>query len=521
MIRTKLGVAAVLTAVAAAVLLTTPAAGATGDGAVVRTDAGPVRGTVADDSRTFQGIPFAAPPVGALRWQPPRPPERWTQVRDATRPGDRCAQVQNIGPASDSEDCLYLNVTTPRTPGRHPVIVWFHGGGNAYGDGTDVDPHRLAVGGDVVVVTPNYRLGVFGYLGHPRLRDSGVFGLDDQQAALRWVQRNARAFGGDPHNVTLSGQSGGAFDTCAQLTSPTARGLFHRAILESGSCSISWPRNGVNPGTSAGLPWHRQSQVEADGAALATRLGCTDETSQVDCLRRIPVSQLLAATNQTADLPFVAYGNRILPERPDEALAAGRFSRVPVMSGTTKDEQRLATAFLPQAFTEEGYQQLLSDAFGDRAAEVAQRYPSSAYGSSAVAWATVATDRVWSCTQLADERRLAGRVPTYGYEFADRDAPAVFAFPPGLPSGAFHTADLEYVFDLPGFTPAFTPAQRQLADQMIRYWGTFAATGNPNGAGTPTWPRFRSDTVQSLAPDAVQPTDLAAGHDCAFWATFH
>ena len=520
---TRRGLAAVIVAagVAGAVMLTPPAAGASGGGAVVWTDAGPVRGTVTEDSRTFQGIPFAAPPVGALRWRPPQPSPAWTQVRDATRPGDRCAQAQNIGPASESEDCLYLNVATPRPGGRsrpRPVIMWMHGGGNAFGAGSDVDARRLAVGGDVVVVTANYRLGVFGFLGHPLLRDSGAFGLEDQQAALRWMRRNAPAFGGDPGNVTLAGHSGGAFDTCAQLTSPSARGLFHRAIMESGSCSTSWPRNGVNPGTSAGSPWRPLAEAEAEGTALATRLGCASPASQVDCLRGIHVSQLLAAT-QSDDLPAVAFGNRILPERPDQALAAGRFSRIPVMSGTTRDEQRLATAFLPQAFTEEGYQQLLSDAFGDRAPEVALRYPSSASGSSAVAWAAVATDRVWSCTQLTADRRLATRTPTYAYEFADRGAPTQFPFPPGLPPGAYHASELAYLFDLPGFVPAFTPAQQELADQLIRYWGQFAATGDPNGVGSPTWPRFRSATAQSLAPDAIRQTNFADEHNCDFWAT--
>ena len=518
---TKCGLATALSAAAtaSALLLAAPTTGASGDDAIVRTDAGRVRGIVTTDSRTFQGIPYAAPPVGALRWRSPQRPKKWTHVRDATRPGDRCAQLQSIGAASESEDCLYLNVTTPRSHGRpRPVIVWLHGGGNEFGAGTDVDPRRLAVGGDVVLVTANYRLGVFGFLGHPQLRDSGAFGLEDQQAALRWVQRNARAFGGDPRKVTLSGQSGGSFDTCAQLTSPAARGLFHRAILESGSCSTSWPRNGVNPGISAGSPWQPLAEAEAEGAALAAGLGCTS-ASQLDCLRGISVPRLLAAT-QSADLAVAAFGNRILPQRPDRAIAAGRFSRMPVMSGTNRDEQRLATAFLPQAFTEEGYQQLLSDAFGNRAPEVARRYPSSEHGSPAVAWAAVATDRVWACTQLTDDRLFARHTRTYAYEVADRDAPPLFPFPPGLPSGAYHGAEMAYLFDVAGFLPSFTPAQRALADQMIRYWSHFATTGDPNAAGSPPWPRFRWATVQSLAPGAIEQTNLATEHDCAFWATF-
>jgi para-nitrobenzyl esterase len=493
-------------------------AGATVDDAVVRTDSGPVRGALTSDVRSFQGIPFAAPPVDALRWRPPQPPARWTRPLDATAPAARCAQPQNIGPASESEDCLYLNVTTPRSHGRKPVMVWLHGGGNVYGSGVDYDPRRMAVGGDVVVVTINYRLGVFGFLGHPGLADSGAFGLQDQQAALRWVRDNAAAFGGDPRNVTLFGQSGGAYDVCGQLTSPAARGLFQRAIMESGTCSMTWPRNGVNPGISAGSPWQPLSEAQAEGVTLATGLGCTDPRAQVDCLRQVSAPRLLTAT-QSADLPAVAYGNRTLPTNPVTALAQGRFAHVPVISGTNRDEQRLATAFLPQAFTEEGYQQLLVDAFGDAAPRVAARYPSSAHGSSALAWAAVTTDRVWACAQVADQRRLARWTPTYGYEFADRSAPTQFPFPDGFPAGAYHGAEMTYLFDLNGAPAVFTPDQRTLADHLISYWTRFARTGDPNGGGSPTWARAHGSTVQSLAPGNIHPVSIADEHQCGFWAT--
>jgi para-nitrobenzyl esterase len=488
---------------------------------VVWTDSGPVRGTVATDHRTFQGIPFAAPPVGELRWQPPQPPDPWFEPRDATRPGPRCAQPATFTPASDTEDCLYLNVTTPRPSARlKPVMVWLHGGGNAFGSGIDYDAHRLAAGGDVVVVTVNYRLGVFGFLGHPDLPDSGDFGLEDQQAALRWVQRNAVAFGGNPANVTLFGQSGGAYDTCAQLTSPSARGLFQRAIFESGTCSISWPANGVNPGISAGKPWQPLADSQAAGKALAVKEGCADPATQVDCLRRIPVAQLLTDTGGP-ELPKLAFGNRVLPESPDQALAAGHFQHLPVMSGTTRDEQRLATAFLQQAFTEDGYQQLLVQAFGDKAPQVAALYKSGDLGSPALAWAAVATDRTWSCSQLIDDELLGAR--TFAFEFADRNAPPPqlpFPLPPGYSFGAYHSAEMQYLFDVGGSPAAFTPDQQKLADQLIRYWTRFAATGNPNGDDSPAWPRFRPADVQSLAPGegGIKPVGLSVEHHCEFWA---
>lgn len=186
-------------------------------GAVVITDTGPVLGAIAEGYRLFQGIPYAAPPVGELRWAPPQPVVPWSAPRDGTKPGNVCAQLPS--PAADitseQEDCLYLNVTAPDAPAPLPVMVWIHGGTGANGAGSYFDPHRLALGGDVVVVTLNYRLGIFGAFGYPGLDGSGTFGLADQQAALRWVQRNIAAFGGDPGNVTLFGESYGALATTA------------------------------------------------------------------------------------------------------------------------------------------------------------------------------------------------------------------------------------------------------------------------------------------------------------------
>jgi para-nitrobenzyl esterase len=515
-------------ATVAAVLLPagTPAgadARSAGDGEIVGTDSGPVRGTVSAEYRTFQGIPYAAPPVGDLRWRSPQPPRPWSQPRDATRPGNVCAQNPGGGYPDTDEDCLYLNVTTPRgTPDDRlrPVMVWVHGAGNSYGYGGDYLAHRLAVQGDVVVVTFNYRLGVFGFLAHPALPDSGAFGFEDQQAALRWVQRNARAFGGDPGTVTLFGESGGAFDVCGQLTSPGSRGLFHRAVMQSGSCASTWPENGIVYDEPASSPWIPQADAAAAGVARAAALGCPDPATAAGlaCLRRVPAAELAAGP---ASLTTVAYGNRVLPQRPDRALVAGRFHRVPVISGTTRDEGRLAAAYSPHPFTEEQYQRLLVDAFGDRAARVAATYPSAAHGSPALAWGAVLTDRVWACPQLTDDRQLARRTPVYAFEFADRQAPTgYFEFPPGLPPGAFHAADLAYVFDVVGFEAEFTPEQERLADQMIRYWTRFAATGDPNGHGSPSWERFRGSSVQSLAPGdgGIRPVNLDAEHKCRFWA---
>ncbi|MFI0803670.1 carboxylesterase/lipase family protein [Amycolatopsis lurida] len=491
--------------------LTTTVAEA-GGSPVVRTDSGPVRGVGTGEYRSFHGIPFAAPPVGDLRWAPPRSPEPWTAVRDASKPGPRCAQEAGLGPApSDNEDCLYLNVISPAKPARkpRPVLVWVHGGSFTYGAGSDYDFKRMALGGDVVVVTVNYRLGVFGFFGHPELgRDSGVFGLQDQQAALRWVQRNARAFGGDPGNVTLFGESAGSMSACAQLASPSAAGLFHRVIIQSSPCTLNWPDGGFVPGLPAGTPYLSRTDVEAMGADAAGKLGCAD----VACLRRLPVKALV---NQPFAPP--AFGTGLLPEHPAEALKAGRFARVPVLTGITRDEARMFVAMYPgHPFTEQQYQGLLRTAFGEKAPLVAARYPSAKHGGPSMAFADAMTDRIWGCTQLETERLLRERTRTFGYEFADRDGPSLLPAPPGMSMGASHGAELAYLSDVVAPPAELTPAQRELGARMIRYWTAFARTGDPNGEELPKW--RPSPRTQSLAPDAIGPVDLAAVHDCRFWA---
>ncbi|MFI6504483.1 carboxylesterase/lipase family protein [Nonomuraea typhae] len=488
-------------------------------GVVVRTDAGPVRGTATRDLRIFRGIPYAAPPEGELRWRSPQPPRPWSDVRDATRPGPPCAQAPNelAGlPGSEAEDCLHVNVTTPRTRARpRPVIVYLHGGGFVSGAGDHYDAGLLALRGDVVVVTVNYRLGVLGFLGHPDLPGSGAFGLQDQQAALHWVRRNATAFGGDPARVTLAGESAGALSTCAHLTAPTSKGLFHRAIALSGSCGVRWLKNGLGRGSPEATTWAPPAEAHALARLYTAQLGC----DTVDCLRRLPVSGLLA--NPLA--PVLArpmYGSPVLPENPETALAAGRFHRVPVMNGHTRDEHRLLTAALyAPLIDEQQYAELVTDTFGADAPQVAGRYPLTRYTSPSEAWSAIMTDAGWACPTLADNRALAGRAPVYGFEFADRTAPWAGSTPPPFPLGAYHGSDLPYLFpDL-----ALTPAQKRLSLTMVGYWARFARTGDPNGPGLPYWAPFEpgGDTVQSLAPapDGTKPVDVAAGHQCAAWLT--
>ncbi|MEV4759608.1 carboxylesterase family protein [Micromonospora sp. NPDC049559] len=516
-----------LLSLAATLLMGVPVTGpaaheppATPDRSVVRTDLGTLRGTVDGDRRTFQGIPYAAPPVGALRWRAPQDPAPWSGVRDATAPGRPCAQQPSADPTvvDPREDCLYLNVTTPTAPGRdRPVIVWLHGGSFQTGTGSAYDARRLAAAGDTVVVTVNYRLGVFGYFGLPGLAGSGTFGLQDQQAALRWVRRNAAAFGGDPHNVTLAGQSAGGLSVCAQLTSPAAAGLFDKAIIQSGSCLLDWPA-GLFFGLPAGSQWTDRAALETAGHRLAGELGCAeDDPETLACLRAVGRDELIAATTGVGQAAFAlpAYGNPVLPANPADALRAGAFRRVPVLSGSNLDEFRgflgAVDEWLP--YTAEQYAAALDAAFGDQAGRVAAAYPVAAYADRpGLAWAAVATDRMWACPTLAGDRLLARHTPVYGYEFAERHGPAL---DDAYPWGASHGYELPYLFD--GIVWLRGTAQPELAGEMVREWSRFAATG------ATSWPRVRADAtvpyVRTLAAGGSGRVDFGAEHRCAFWAT--
>jgi len=435
---------------------------------VVRTDKGLVRGVVDSQFREFQGIPFAAPPTGARRWQLPQPAEAWSGVRDATKVGAPCAQLDPTGEnllAGSSEDCLYLNVTTPRATDKpKPVMVWVHGGGWTSGTANDYDGRRLSEAGDVVVVTVNYRLGTLGFFGHPDLPDSGTYGLADQQAALRWVGTNARSFGGDPGNVTLFGESAGGLSTCAQLASPGAAGLFQRAIIESGSCETNWPANLQYPDATEQVWWWSRQQIAAAGKTEAAELGCGD----LACLRDVDP---LTVQKTTAAFGHAGYGTSLLPLDPRKALEYGTFNRVPVMEGNTRDEQ----AYFGWLFELNGkmdlpaYRQNLSKSFGDKATAVEQEYPASAYDSPIQAWNTVGSDRGWICPSLTTNRLMARRVPVYSFSFADRTAPAYVTFPPGYQSDAYHSSELPYLFD---FRPLaqLNDAQTELSKSMLRYW---------------------------------------------------
>jgi para-nitrobenzyl esterase len=488
---------------------------------VVTTVDGAVRGKATGAIREFLGIPYAAPPVGPLRWRPPQPVARWSGERDATTFAPHCAQPASpFAVASLSEDCLYLNVFAPASRRHrgdgHPVMVWIHGGGLWIGESDDYDPAKLAADG-TIVVTINYRLGALGFLAHPALADrpggsSGAYGLMDQQAALRWVQRNIRAFGGNPRKVTIAGESAGGLSVLAHVASPGARGLFAGAIVQSGPALTQTPLD----------------KAETAGEAFAAKVGCASQTAA--CLRGLPVSIIEANDNQALSgyTPGVVDGE-VLEQSIGTALASGRFNRVPIINGTNRDESRLFSAVSElqgAPVTAANYQAMIASTLGVSpavAAVVATEYPLSGYSSPAVALSAVGTDAMFACPALELDKLASRFVPTFAYEFNDVNAPQRFLPAVSFPYGAAHASEIQYLFDLPTAPIAgtLTVEQQMLAASMQHYWAHFAARGFPSSAGQPLWPGFTSHSQQILSLVPPQPqveTDFSAAHHCAFWA---
>lgn len=516
------GLAAVIAAVALASCTT--AAGPAASSAklksgnlIVTTADGRLRGVAAGTVDEFLGIPYAAPPVGPLRWRPPQPAAHWTGVRPATQFGPHCPQYGSpFGLASMSENCLYLNVYAPAGSSRGsslPVMVWIHGGDLTAGESNDYNPAGLVRDG-VLVVTINYRLGALGFLADPALNTqgggSGDYGLMDQQAALRWVRQNIRQFGGNPRNVTIFGESAGGLSVLAQLVSPAARGLFAKAIIESGSYSLLQPS---------------LATAEASGEAFAAKAGCASQTAA--CLRRLPVQTIL--NDQGAVGPDI--DPAVLPQSIGTALASGDFTHVPVINGTNHDEWRLFIAIfrpLTGPVTAANYQSMIASTASvspAEAAAVAAHYPLSSFASPALALGAVGTDAIFACPALTMDQELSRFTPTFAYEFNDEHAPERFLSPiAGFPYGATHASELQYLFQLndspiPG---TLTPDQQRLSASMQRYWTNFAKQGSPSSPGEPPWPRFGSNSQRmiSLIPPTPQAeTGFAAEHQCGFWAT--
>lgn len=476
-------------------------------------DTGRISGLVVGeggDVCVYKGIPFAASPVGDLRWRPPQPVTPWEGVRLCTNFGPWCPQPKplmgrELGELS--EDCLYLNVWAPaRNPtGRLPVMVWIHGGGHTTGSGASpyYDGERLAREG-VVLVTINYRLGPFGYLAHPQLSKeserqvSGNYGLLDQIAALQWVQRNIAAFGGDPGCVTIFGESAGAASVCRLMVSPLAKGLFHRAIAQSGGAH----------GNNRYLRERRGSlePMEAIGEQLAAKLGCDKANDVLAALRAKSWQQILdaAAPGQGLFGRGVKYGPVVdgwaVPDDPVTLFAAGRQHDVPFLAGSNADE---GTVFLQQANVQrvQGYKWLLRLRFGAEADRVFALFPAERDEDAGPAFARL----VGVSAFVAPARFLARSMqrcksPAYLYHFT--------RVPPGERAqklGAFHALELAYVFGTLTDKLAFDQTDRTLSDTMRKCWTRFARTGDPNGPGLPQWPAYHPEKDELMEfGDAVR-----------------
>jgi len=492
--RTLMAALAAALAVAAATV-----AGATPP--LASTDNGPVRGLRTGQVAAYLGLPYAAPPVGPLRWRPPAPSASWTGARDAASFQPACPQkgvsMPGEPPPSTAEDCLYLNVWTPiRRPTRpRPVMVWIHGGG--YAKGATALPlywgDRLA-GRGVVVVSLNYRLGPLGFLAHPELSregggTSGNYGLMDQIAALEWVQRNIAAFGGDPDNVTLFGQSAGAMSISLLTASPRARGLFHRAIAQSGAV--------FEPLELA--PGYRLPQAEKDGVTYAASLGA----DSLAALRALPADRLLEGRASLVTHPVIE--PTVLPLSPYEAFVAGRQNKTPVLLGYNAEEARSLVNLT--AVRADTFQADLTRAWGGLPPTITAAYPFVTDAESRQARADLERDLrfgwdMWAWARLQDK---AGGPPAYAYRFSRRPPFPATSERGGW--GASHFAELWYMFDHLDQEPwAWSRTDRRLADLMSRYWINFARSGNPNGPGLPVWPAYTtgSDLFLDLG-DEVAP----------------
>ncbi|WIX78805.1 carboxylesterase family protein [Amycolatopsis carbonis] len=518
----------VLTIVAAAALLAAGcSAGGSGasspdSGLEVHTASGTLKGTENGAVHQFQGVPYAQPPVGALRWATPRPPQPRQGTRAADKPGNRCLQAAGSpgGQPSLNEDCLYLNVTTPAKSGTsRPVMVWLHGG-DGTGAGADYDPARLVDQGGVVVVTVNYRIGAMGNFALPQLGDNASFGTQDQLEALRWVKQNAAAFGGDAGNVTVFGESSGAFATCALLSAPQAKGLIERAIMESSSCPAYFAKNALATGLGRHTLFTPLKDAQAAGTTAVAKFGCGKDPDVLGCLRAgeaVARRRLHRGVHRDAlwHVRAARLAGNVDARRPDAAdpravrLQPRRAAPLRRRHDGRRDEVRpadvpgFARGHLRRGLRGEDRRRLPRRAPGPSPRRCPGRPPPRTTAGAA--------------RPAADAETLAsaGR-PVYTYFFADENAPPIpgYAVPPGFPLGAAHGLEMGYLF----WEAKGNAAQQQLSRTMIGYWTNFARTGDPNGAGLPTWPRFSEGArVQRFAPDQVGPIDPQTQSKCSLW----
>jgi len=469
----------------------------------VKIDAGTLKGAISVDGkvRIFKGIPYAAPPVGPLRWKAPQPVAGWASVRDATAFGPRCMQGNIFGDmvfrdSGPSEDCLYLNVWSTVPEGKKqpllPVMVWIYGGGFAAGATSEPrqDGEMLAKKG-VVIVSMNYRLNVFGFLAHPGLaketgrNGSGNYGLLDQVAALEWVHKNIKAFGGDPTSVTIFGESAGSFSVSGLMASPLAKGLFQKAIGESGAFF----------GNS--LAVEPASEAQLAGEKFASSLGA----SSIDDLRAKPAAELLQATLKNPEGFSAVVDGVFFPDDPRAIYTAGKQVHVPLLAGWNRDEGSSQWFFGQDKPTADAFKAKLHDQYKGAANALLQLYPAATDDEAIQSAGALSSDTfiAYSTWKWLELQRTAGQSTVYRYEFDDA--------PPAMPpNGAYHSAEIEFVFEaLPSKNLPWRPEDSKLSDLMSTYWTNFAKTGDPNSSGLPSWPPFATETgnrVMHLSSDS-------------------
>lgn len=471
---------------------------------VVQMSKGTIEGVKNDGYLQFKGIPYAKAPVGSLRWMPPVEEEKWSGTLKANHFANTCATkltLGGFGPVSAAEDCLYLNVYTPavlpENNSKLPVMVWIPGGGLGSGSGNEYDASKL-VSKNVIVVTMNYRLGMFGYFSHPALNHEGHkainYGTLDQQAALKWVNKNIQSFGGDNHNVTLFGESAGGHSVLAQMASPGAKGLFNRAIVSSGSFSLKQPT---------------VAEATKIGELVAKNVGCSEGTEEkmAECLRAVPTETILDKGVNYMTTAQVVTDGEVMPESLEAAFSSGRYNVVPIINGFNTNEGTFFAAMMEldsgKPIDNIGFYEGLKAFFGESDANTLIKR--AAIPAKQVNLGQVYADffgrAKFICRTPMMNNLLAKNTPVYSYEFADKTAPQ-FAKPVSFPYAAAHTSDLQYIFrDFHGTTGELhklNPAQEKLSILMVDYWTNFAKTGNPNAKGLPVWGVYHPQTESTL-----------------------
>lgn len=497
-------------------LVATPSSATAQVTAPLAAPAGSMRGVELDGGvRSYRGIPFAAPPVGELRWRPPQPAARWAGVLDAPRFGTRCTQIpvwsdMRFRSAGSGEDCLTLNVWTPADSrdARLPVLVYFYGGGFFAGDASELryDGAALAQRG-IVVVTANYRLGVFGFLAHPALtaesprHASGDYGLLDQVAALEWVQRNVAAFGGDPERVTIGGESAGSMSVHALMASPLSRDLIDGAIGESGAM--------IRP-TFPAVPL---AEGEAHGLEFARSLGATS----LEELRSLSADAVLAAANRPGAGRFPAtVDGYFLPAQPTAIYATGAQADVPLLVGWNTEETGWRTLLGDAEPTPANYAAAVRRLYGDDAPAVLAAFPGRTAAEVRASGRALAGARViaYSGWKWAEQHAATSGQPVYRYLFARPRPAAVTPDGPAPREGAVHSGEIEYALGNLATNPvyAWTAQDYAVSDLTQRYFANFVKTGDPNGAGLPEWPR-----AYATDPPRVMVLDTVSGAVTAPW----